>query len=124
MRTFIAISVYVVSLIAGFCTVSVKPYRGNSMKKMTKKFKDLKEFNKFCDESMLCVCGNLMTGLHMMGCRSLRKIENALKEKQKGETSQHREGGDTISQDSIKAMKKAEAIQFGRIIPIDHDRKG
>jgi hypothetical protein len=29
----------------------------------------------------------------------------------------------TISQDSIKAMKKAEAIQFGRIIPIDHDRE-
>jgi isocitrate/isopropylmalate dehydrogenase len=36
----------------------------------------------------------------------------------------YRKAGDTISQDSIKAMKKAEAIQFGRIIPIDHDRKG
>ena len=35
-----------------------------------------------------------------------------------------RKAGDTISQDSIKAMKKAEAIQFGRIIPIDHDREG
>ena len=36
----------------------------------------------------------------------------------------YRKAGDTISQDSIKAMKKAEAIQFGRIIPIDHDREG
>ena len=36
----------------------------------------------------------------------------------------YRKAVDTISQDSIKAMKKAEAIQFGRIIPIDHDRKG
>ena len=35
----------------------------------------------------------------------------------------YRKAGDTISQDSIKAMKKAEAIQFGRIIPIDHDRE-
>ncbi len=37
-------------------------------------FKNIKEFNKFCDESMFCVCGNLMTGLHMSGCRKLAKI--------------------------------------------------
>jgi len=38
------------------------------------KFKNMAEFNKFCDESMWCVCGRLMTGLHMSGCRKLREM--------------------------------------------------
>ena len=46
---------------------------------MSKTFKNIEEFNKFCDESMFCVCGRLMTGLHMSGCRKLRKIEIELK---------------------------------------------
>lgn len=41
---------------------------------MEKKFKDINEFNKFCDTSMFCVCGNLMTGLHMSVCQRLNKI--------------------------------------------------
>jgi hypothetical protein len=53
------------------------------------KFKNIDEFNKFCDESMFCVCGNLMTGLHMSGCRRLNKIKiqllakNTIKDKKK-----------------------------------------
>lgn len=50
-----------------------------------KQFKNLEEFNKFCDESMFCVCGALMTGLHMSGCRKLAKIRNRLIEERKGE---------------------------------------
>ena len=42
----------------------------------------IKEFQKFCDESMFCVCGRLMTGLHMNGCAKLRKLENKIKEKE------------------------------------------
>ena len=30
---------------------------------MEKKFKDIKEFNKFCDESMFCVCGICFTSI-------------------------------------------------------------
>lgn len=41
---------------------------------MSQRFKSIKEFEKFCDESLFCVCGRLMTGLHMMGCRKLNKI--------------------------------------------------
>lgn len=47
------------------------------------RFKNLEEFNKFCDESMWCVCGRLMTGLHMQGCRQLAKVRNALVLKEK-----------------------------------------
>lgn len=46
-----------------------------------KKFKDMKEFEHFCDTSMWCVCGRLMTGLHMQGCRRLAKIRVSLMEK-------------------------------------------
>lgn len=42
-------------------------------------FKNLKEFEMYCDKSMFCVCGRLMTGLHMSNCLKLRKIENKLK---------------------------------------------
>ena len=42
------------------------------------KFKNLEEFNKFCDTSMFCVCGGLMTGLHMSSCRRLAKIRSKL----------------------------------------------
>ena len=45
---------------------------------MTEQFKSLKDFDKFCNESMLCVCGRLMTGLHMSGCRKLAKIRMKL----------------------------------------------
>ena len=48
------------------------------MTKELKKFKDISEFNKFCDTSMFCVCGNLMTGLHMSSCRRLNKIRMQL----------------------------------------------
>jgi hypothetical protein len=50
---------------------------------MEKKFKDMAEFNKFCNESMFCVCGNLMTGLHMRGCQRLNKIRVQLLTKNK-----------------------------------------
>jgi len=40
-----------------------------------KKFKTREELEKFKDESMFCVCGRLMTGLHMSGCAKLRKAE-------------------------------------------------
>lgn len=50
-------------------------------------FKNLEEFNKFCDTSMWCVCGRLMTGLHMSGCRKLAKIRVRLTEKEKLETA-------------------------------------
>ena len=52
------------------------------------KFKDMVEFNKFCDESMWCVCGKLMTGLHMSGCRKLAKEKMRIikqEQKQRGE---------------------------------------
>ena len=47
------------------------------------KFTNLEEFNKFCDESMFCICGELMTGLHMSGCQRLRRIRNKLVEQEK-----------------------------------------
>ena len=38
------------------------------------RFKTKEEFDSFCDKSMVCVCGRLMTGLHMRGCRKLIKM--------------------------------------------------
>jgi hypothetical protein len=55
---------------------------------MVHKFKDINEFNKFCDTSMFCVCGNLMTGLHMSGCRRLNKIRVQLIETEKTTSNQ------------------------------------
>lgn len=46
-------------------------------------FKNIEEFNKFCDESIVCICGRLMTGLHMSGCAKLKKMRSKLL-KQKG----------------------------------------
>ena len=43
-------------------------------------FKTTEEFEKFCDESWICVCGRLMTGLHMSSCRKLHKIRSKLME--------------------------------------------
>ena len=61
---------------------------------MNEKFKSLEEFNKFCDESMFCVCGRLMTGLHMSGCRRLWGIRIKLvEEKMKGEATTARGEG-------------------------------
>ncbi len=39
------------------------------------RFKTLKEFNDFKDNAMFCLCGRLMTGLHMQGCNKLKKEE-------------------------------------------------
>ena len=43
------------------------------------KFKTLEELNEFKDKSMWCVCGQLMTGLHMSRCSKLHKLENNFK---------------------------------------------
>lgn len=56
---------------------------------MVHKFKNIEEFNKFCDTSMICVCGRLMTGLHMSSCRKLANIRIQLI-KQKEEVSNER----------------------------------
>ena len=48
-----------------------------------RRFKDLEELEHFKDTSMFCVCGKLMTGLHMQGCRKLAKIEQKLRIEQK-----------------------------------------
>lgn len=50
---------------------------------MRKKFSTLKELDDFCDTSIVCVCGRLMSGLHMMGCNKLQKIRNKLNEDKK-----------------------------------------
>jgi hypothetical protein len=44
------------------------------------KFESLQELEKFKDLSMMCVCGKLMTGLHMNSCSKLKKEELRLKE--------------------------------------------
>jgi len=52
------------------------------------KFKTLGELEKFKDTSMWCLCGRLMTGLHMQNCNKLRKKETELKKKELGLTSE------------------------------------
>lgn len=37
------------------------------------RFKTEQEWRDFCDSSMICVCGKLMTGLHMRYCSKVRK---------------------------------------------------
>lgn len=37
------------------------------------RFKTKEEFQKFCDESQICLCGRLMTGLHEMNCSRVKK---------------------------------------------------
>lgn len=49
------------------------------------KFKTLEELKKFEDTSMWCVCGRLMTGLHMQGCSKLKKLRESLSKKNKEE---------------------------------------
>ncbi|KKN67137.1 hypothetical protein LCGC14_0464840 [marine sediment metagenome] len=44
-------------------------------------FKTIEDFDKFCDESMFCVCKRLMTGLHMQGCNKLAKTRFTLEER-------------------------------------------
>jgi hypothetical protein len=44
-------------------------------------FETMEDFEEYCDTSMFCVCGQLMTGLHMSGCRKLRKERERLEEK-------------------------------------------
>ena len=39
------------------------------------RFKTLEEFEKFKDEENICLCGHLMTGLHITYCKRLRKEE-------------------------------------------------
>jgi hypothetical protein len=59
---------------------------------MIQQFKNLKDFNHFCDTSMICVCGRLMTGLHMSGCRKLAKIRLELMEKEQNNPRPDRAG--------------------------------
>ncbi len=47
------------------------------------RFKTSEEFEMFKDTSMFCLCGRLMTGLHMMGCRRLTKEEIKIREREK-----------------------------------------
>lgn len=47
------------------------------------KFKTVMELESFKDTSMWCVCGRLMTGLHMNSCHKLHKLEAKLKELEK-----------------------------------------
>jgi len=44
--------------------------------------KTLTELEEFKDTSMWCVCGKLMTGLHMMHCTKLRKLEQKIRAKE------------------------------------------
>lgn len=37
------------------------------------RFKTKEEFETFCDTSMKCLCGRLMTGLHMNSCYKVKQ---------------------------------------------------
>ncbi len=43
--------------------------------KMNRKFKTKEELQKFLDESMVCVCGGLLTGLHEMTCHRIQTLK-------------------------------------------------
>jgi len=43
------------------------------------KFNNIEELEKFKDTSMRCICGQLMTGMHMNRCSKLKKLEQKLK---------------------------------------------
>jgi len=45
-------------------------------------FKTYEEFQRFCDTGMFCICGRLMTGLHMDGCLKLRAMKMKLKKRE------------------------------------------
>jgi len=45
------------------------------------KFKTIKELEIYKDTAPFCLCGRLMTGLHMQNCNKLRKEEARLLEK-------------------------------------------
>jgi hypothetical protein len=49
------------------------------------RFKTKEEFQKFCDESQICLCGRLMTGLHESSCSRVRKEWLRLNKAQKKE---------------------------------------
>lgn len=58
--------------------------------KMTR-FKTETEWREFCDTSMNCLCGKLMTGFHMRTCSRVRKqderwktINGAMRETESG----------------------------------------
>lgn len=40
---------------------------------MRRTFETEAEWRRFCDESMYCICGKLMTGLHMRICARVKK---------------------------------------------------
>ena len=44
-----------------------------------RRFGSIEDLEKFKDTSMFCVCGKLMTGFHMSGCKKLAKIERKLR---------------------------------------------
>lgn len=47
------------------------------------RFKTKEEFQRFLDNSMFCLCGRLLTGLHEMGCKKIsdywKRLEDAIK---------------------------------------------
>ncbi|MEK6879061.1 MAG: hypothetical protein AABY22_05605 [Nanoarchaeota archaeon] len=45
------------------------------------RIKTIKELDEFCDNSMFCICGRLMTGLHMDGCSKLNNLKKKLEVK-------------------------------------------
>ena len=51
----------------------VKLPTNNKMK--IEKFKTKEEFQDFLDNSITCVCGGLLTGLHEMTCERIQKLK-------------------------------------------------
>ncbi len=47
------------------------------------RFKTKEEFSKFCNESQICLCGKLMTGLHEMNCTKVKNEWKRLEGNQK-----------------------------------------
>lgn len=39
------------------------------------KFNNAQEFQKFLDESQICICGKLLTGLHELTCPKIQKLK-------------------------------------------------
>jgi len=82
-------------------------------------FKDKEELDKFCNESMFCVCGSLMTGLHMGNCQKLRRIKakylnqhelaKSGKEKKQGERKVIPLGHKLTKKEKIEIAKREQA---------------
>lgn len=55
------------------------------------RFKSEQEWREFCDSSLKCICGRLMTGLHMRQCAKVKKqdekfrtVHGAMRETESG----------------------------------------